>query len=296
MTDFPTSPRPLDHLVFPTADLDIARARLTELGFTVAPNGVHPFGTENCCVYFADGAFLEPLAVGDSEKAEMAIRDGNVFVARDALYRSLNGDEGFSALVFGTGNARADHDGFAEAGISAGEILAFSRPFVGANGKTDTASFLLAFAAERNSPDSLFFTCQRVNAPAVDRSALQRHENGVTRIARVVLSAQRPPDYRTFIAGLSGGEVSDRASGIEVEAANGAIAVLDPRGLQEEFAIASAEEPGLRLQCVVFGASDLGTIENLLATRGIACDRRGNRLIVPPAPGQGAHFAFEAIS
>lgn len=296
MTGNLTNPSPIDHLVFPTADLEIARVRLSALGFTVAPNGVHPFGTENCCVYLADDTFLEPLAIGDAEKAENAAGHGNVFVARDRLYRSVNGEEGFSALVFGTADARADHDRFVEAGISAGEMLAFSRPFVDGTGRSDTASFLLAFAAEGNSPDSFFFTCQRVNAPAVDRSALNRHQNGVTRLMHVVLSAQHPSNCRAFLAELTGGKVAGRASGIEVEAANGAVAVLDPDGLQTEFGIASAEEPGLRLQCAVFGTSDIKTLAQLFAAREIAYAEHRDRLIVPPAPGQGAHLAFEAIS
>ena len=53
-----SQPRALDHLVLPTTSLAVARDRLTTLGFTVAPDGVHPFGTVNCCIYLADGTFL----------------------------------------------------------------------------------------------------------------------------------------------------------------------------------------------------------------------------------------------
>src|SRR5689334_10923010 len=130
MTDTPHS---LDHLVLPTASLAAARARLTSLGFIVAPTGIHPFGTENCCVFFGDGTYLEPLAVGDEQAAARAIAGGNVFVARDRLYRASLGDEGFSAVVLGTGNADADHARYVSAGLSAGEVLTFSRAF------TDTA-------------------------------------------------------------------------------------------------------------------------------------------------------------
>ena len=47
-------PRVLDHLVLPVIDIDVARSRYQSLGFTVAPDGRHPFGTENCCVFFED--------------------------------------------------------------------------------------------------------------------------------------------------------------------------------------------------------------------------------------------------
>ncbi len=85
------NPHPLDHLVLPTTSLDCARTRLTSLGFVVAPTGVHPFGTENCCVFFADGTYLEPLAVGDERTAATAVGEGNVFVARDRAYRDTCG-------------------------------------------------------------------------------------------------------------------------------------------------------------------------------------------------------------
>src|SRR5262245_2548519 len=131
---------PIDHLVLPTADLRVAAARLSALGFTVAPVGVHPFGTTNCCVYLAGGTFLEPLAIGDAAAAALAVRAGNVFVSRDAAFRMHDGQEGFSAIVFGTANAVADHERFNRHGISAGEMLEFSRPFVDAAGSSDIAA------------------------------------------------------------------------------------------------------------------------------------------------------------
>ncbi len=59
----PKQPRTLDHVVLPVASLEVARARYEALGFTVAPNGLHPFGTENCCIYLEDETMLEPLAM-----------------------------------------------------------------------------------------------------------------------------------------------------------------------------------------------------------------------------------------
>src|SRR5690606_31308834 len=107
----------------PTADLDLACGRLTRLGFTVAPRGVHPFGTENCCVYFSDNTFIEPLAVADRAATDAAATVGNVFVARDRTYRENLGSEGFSAVVFGSEDADEDHRRYVRAGVSAGERL-----------------------------------------------------------------------------------------------------------------------------------------------------------------------------
>ena len=223
-------PRAVDHCVLPVADLGTARRRLTSLGFVVAPDGAHPFGTANCCVYLADGTFLEPLAQVDDRAEKEAAHQGNMFTARDLAYRYRNGEEGFSALVFGTEDAATDHAEFVEAGFSGGNILDFSRGFTDAYGKRDKASFRLAFAADWRAPDCFFFTCQRVRVPMVDRSALQMHGNGATRIKGIVLAAPRGSDSADFV--LTAANVAsadeDRAA-TRIKAANAKHELLEGR-------------------------------------------------------------------
>lgn len=279
--------RPIDHCVLPTADLAVARQRLVSLGFTVAPNGLHPFGTENCCIYFTDGTFLEPLAVADPARTAIASTRGNVFVARDAAYRYRLGDEGFSALVFGTQDAAADHRAFTRAGISAGRILNFSRPFVDASGRSDAASFKLAFAADLRAPDAFFFTCERVNAPAVDRSALQKHANGVRRIKAIVLEAPEPGDFAAFLQHVVGAAPQETPAGLRFAAANGDVVLrrsTRPRRLPR---------PGLQLTEIVFGVGSLARIQSVLDRSAIGYTADDGRLAVAPAVGQGAAFVFE---
>lgn len=296
MSHFPG--RPLDHLVMPTASLAAARARLAALGFTVAPNGVHPFGTENCCVYFSDGTFLEPLAIGDRQLARDAAAQGNMFVARDADFRRGGGDEGFSALVFGTDDASADDAAFHDKGVSAGGMLDFSRPFTDAAGRTGAAAFRLAFAADPHAPDIFFFTCQRINAPKVDRASLQTHANGVTRLSAVVLSAQKPFDHAGIVLDASEAAGAEGLGGasIRVETPNAQILMLAPAELQAQFNLADLGDGGLHARAVVFGVGDLGETEKLLIRADIAYVALGNRLVVAPAVGQGAAFAFEEIA
>ncbi len=281
-----SSPRPLDHCVLPTADLDVARDRLTRLGFTVAPNGLHPFGTENCCVYFADGTFLEPLAVADQAKTDEAARQGNVFIARDRDWRGRHGEEGFPALVFASMDADDDHARFSQAGVSAGDRLSFSRPFVDASGKQDVASFKLAFAADRRAPDAYFFACERVNAPAVDRSALQRHANGVSRTRAVRLEARAPREFSVLLSALTGSAGVETASGLRFPASNGDVLV-------ERSTDAALADTGLLLRGIVFGVASLADVDALLTEGGVAHTLQQGRIIVPPAPGQGAQFIFE---
>lgn len=285
-------PRALDHLVLPTASLGEAAARLSALGFTVAPRGVHPFGTVNRCVYFSDGTFIEPLAIGDADLARDAAGDGNVFVARDRDFRERNGEEGFSALVFGSADADADHAEFTAAGVSAGARLDFSRPFVDAAGKSDTASFRLAFAADPASIDAFLFSCERVNAPKVDRSALQAHANGVRRIVAIVAVSSDPAAAAAFFARAARSRVNADAL-VGVPLANAMLSVLGAEQAEALTGSPLPAAPGLRLRAVVFGVSDLATTEHLLRDNAVVYHKAAGRLVVPAAPGQGAAFVFE---
>lgn len=228
--------RAVDHVVLPTGNLGVARSRLMELGFTVAPDALHPFGTKNACVFFSDGTYLEPLAVAQREACEQAARDGNQFVRWDQAYRFRQGEEGFSALVMKTVDADADRVRFEKECISAGSNLRFSRPFETPSGEQATASFELAFAADLRSPDVLFFNCQRINAPSVDRSVLERHENSVTAISQIILSEPNPSDFQYLLQQIvEQREVNAHSFGIELASQNANIIALNHAGLKGYF-------------------------------------------------------------
>ena len=287
--------RALDHLVLPVADLATARSRLTALGFAVAPDGLHPFGTANCCVYLADGTFLEPLAVADAGVAGEASRSGNVFTARDAEYRLRSGNNGFSAVVVSTADAAADHRMFTSAGLSAGPILEFSRPFVDAAGKRDTASFALAFAAEPGQTNLFFFAAQRVHVPQIDRSGLQQHANRVLGVREILLCAEQPQTHSHVLATVTG--VTPRAAedrSLDVVLGKARLAVRAPAALSEEIGIEAASGANLTAVGIVFSVGALASTASLLRSNGVHAVERAGRVVVPPAPGQGATFIFEA--
>lgn len=287
--------RSIDHCVLPVADLEDARIRLGALGFTVAPQGKHPFGTANACVYFENDTFIEPLAVVDPEVAKRSALKHNVFVSRDAAYRFRNGKEGFSALALATSNAKADHRRFVINGISAGRRLEFSREFKVANRKVGTASFRLAFAADPRSPDAFFFTCERVSGSKIDRTPLQKHANGALAISRVVMSEPSPSDFQYFVQMLSRSRQARFIAGsMEIETANACLQVLNRRGMIEAFGVDTGEERGLKLQAIIIQVSDLDGLERLLSTNAVGYERRLGRVIVQRSKGQGAIFAFEA--
>ncbi|RWO05671.1 MAG: VOC family protein [Mesorhizobium sp.] len=284
---------PLDHLVLPTASLDVARARLVSLGFVVAPTGIHPFGTENCCVFLEDGTYLEPLAVGNAQAAAKAIADGNAFVARDRAYRDSCGNEGFSALVLGTQSADADHARYVEAGLSAGDMLSFSRAFTDAAGKSDTASFKLAFASGTGATDAFLFACERINAPRVDRSALQVHANGATGIIEVVAVSTEPSEQRRLISIATRSPATGQGSSTAFQLPNATLTLLDPVAFESRFGIPACAPSELRFAAIVFSVGSADTVAKLLAASSVEHDIRGDDIVGWPASGQGAAFVFQ---
>jgi hypothetical protein len=286
--------RHLDHLVLPVADLGVARTRLTKLGFTVADDALHPFGTANACVFLHDKTYLEPLAVARREDCEEAARAGNVFVARDQAYRFRAGQDGFSALVLSTDNAAADHDRFREHGHSAGQMLEFSRTMRLPDGKEAEASFRLAFAADLRAPDFLAFTCQRLQALPSDRTALETHANGVIGIRQVVLSEPNPTDFQYFLQDMiDARETEAHSFGMDIRAANAQISVLNASGMRGFFgADDEGHARGLKARAIVFAVGDIAGTARLLTQNGLLYSRQDQRLLVSPAPGQGAIYAF----
>lgn len=288
-------PHPLDHLVLPVTDIELARERLGRLGFAVAPEGRHPFGTENACVFFADKTYLEPLGIANAKKCEESAREGNAFVGRDQAFRFRCGNDGFSAVAFSTEDADADHSAFMKARQSGGDMLEFSRPVEMPDGSRSTSVFKLAFAADLTAPDFFLLACQRVNGLPADRDALERHENGVTGIREVVLSAPEPEAFGAFVQlATSGAKVERTTFGLAIATPNARISLLSSEGMEAYFDVVQpTADKGLRGSAIVFRTKDIAVTEALLTANGITYTRIGNRVLVKPVPGQGAIFAFE---
>lgn len=288
----------IDHLVVPVASLEESRRRFTQLGFTVAPDARHPFGTENACVFFADDTYLEPLAIASREECEAAARGGNMFVARDQAFRFRQGPEGLSAIVVKTSDAEADHARFAAAGFSGGPMLSFERVFKMADGSEVMGGFKLAFAADLRAPDFFLFACERVNPLPADRGALAHHANGALGLSSVVIEEENPSDFQyLFEEVLQQRAVEAHSFGITLQTANASVEVLTPAGLAGYFGVETADRGrGLTGRAIVVKVGDIGVTERLLAANGVVSSRRGARLIVPHEAGQGVPFVFEEVS
>ena len=287
------SSRAVDHLVLPVGDLGIARARLTALGFTVAPDALHPFGTANSCVFFVDGTYLEPLAIANRRQMTTTAKRGNTFTARDLAFRKTRNREGLSAIVVRTEDAQAEHARFIEHGLSAGEMLEFSRPMTLADGAESEASFRLAFAGEADAPDYFMFACQRINPLPADRGELERHENGVVGLSEIVFSTSIASESVSVLEEVMQAKAEQQPNGLHIDAANARIRISEASELELEFALHGGGTGALVARAVIFKTVDLAVTEITLAANDVAFIRREGRVLVSAMPGQGVLFGFE---
>jgi len=290
--------RSIDHFVLATAGLAAARERYRRMGFTVAPDGVHPFGTHNANLYFRDGPMVETLAVHDPARYAEAVAAGNSFVRNDAAFRAARGDEGFSHIVLTSPDAERDHAAFRAQGVSGGDIVAFSRQFRRPDGSLDRVAAKLAFATHPAAPAGLFFTCEDIVVPDIDRAALLDHANGARGARQVISCAARPSDYVGFVEALL--ETPAEPSGphrADWALPNGRVSILTPAALAAAYGV---EVPGVDgdfsqgglLHCgLLFAVTDLAQTEALFARTGQPFARRAGRLVVVPAAG--VFFGFE---
>ncbi|MBB4954688.1 catechol 2,3-dioxygenase-like lactoylglutathione lyase family enzyme [Agrobacterium vitis] len=276
------SSRLIDHLVLPVSDMDVARKRYNDLGFTVAANGVHPFGTVNACVFLADKTYLEPLAVADDAVAKEAIAAGNVFIARDHLFRQQQG-EGLSAVVVQSEDAQEDHAAFVKAGYSGGDMLEFSRPVMLPNGQESISRFRLAFAVDALENLFFLFSCERLNPLPSDRAALEAHANGVKGLKRIFLQADLKEGHKALMKAVLGTHGHAITNGY----------AFDTRNLSVEVGGSAAVNGGLVALALVFAVADLEVTAAVLTANGVDHVTTPDGISVPAAPGQGVAFLFE---
>ena len=286
--------RRIDHLVLPVVSLDDARARYTALGFTVAPDGVHPFGTQNANIYLADGTFLEPLAIASREVCWTEAKRGNSFVRNDQTYRFRVSGEGFSHTVVSTESAEDDYHRYAELGYPDGPVVTFSRVSETPSGTQSEARFSLAFAMDPRSPDARFFSCETQAPPAMS-GPLQNHPNGAVRTKRIVLSEENPTDFQYFLQEfVQQRDVAAHSFGMDVEAANATIEVLTPDGIRVHYGIEEKRRTrGMLHRAYVVGVESMDRTANWLREHDITFGEVGERIVVPPEIGQGCHCVFE---
>jgi hypothetical protein len=287
-------PRAFDHFVLPVATLAAARAELASLGFTVAPDARHPFGTENCCVFFEDASFLEPLAIGDAAAYADALKNRNQFVAND---QHLRGKTGISQLVIRSADAMADDRAWRQGGLSGGDVLDFGRVFTRPDGSKGEVAFRLAFASAGEAANAGFFSCEVVKSVPGGRGALLIHDNGAKGVRALVATAADPRSEAGFLAEFLQSEAETDDEGfLRIRAAGGAeLHIMPPEAFAARFGHAAQGGGALTLQALVISVADLGVAAACLSAQGVGFSTVDNRLIVTPEKDEPSHASMGAV-
>ncbi len=289
MTTLP-EPRGLDHLVIGVDDLDAAGALYDRLGFTVGARNRHPWGTENRIVQFP-GAFLELITVGDPGAIPAHTPEHFSFGAfvRDGLARG----QGLSMLVLESRDAQADAETFRKAGIGAGKPFFFERQARRPDGSEVRVAFSLAFTRNVAAPGCGFFVCQQHEPQNFWNPTFQRHQNGASALAAVLILAEEPARHRAFLSAFTGGaEILDGNADCVLALPRGRIDLLDPEAAQAVYGIPPKPTP-LRFLGFSVSVADLDAVAARLAAAGISCLQEDERLVVPAAAAMGCMIVFE---
>lgn len=275
----------LDHVVVGVPGLAAARARLSALGFQVQQDAHHPFGTGNCNVFFENGTYFEPLAVTDRDAELAALKTTNPFVRRFHAYRFRHG-YGPVMAAFTTDSAQRMKETFEAEGISAGDILSFTRAQAMPDGSETTIGVHLAVSASERAPDITLFTCEHLSRDVLWQRARLVHANGAKGITRLIAVESNPSDFQYLFQTVTGDrEVRTTSAGMEFDLPNAMVSLVSPSAYEAMTGEALQPEGvprgrGPRIEAVEMAFADLGALRALLTTNGVSFTDHGDHLTI----------------
>ena len=276
-----TSKNALDHVVVGVPDLVSARDRLSALGFQVQADAHHPFGTGNCNVFFENGTYIEPLAVTDRDAELAALKGTNPFVKRYHAYRFRH-EYGPVMAAFTTQSAQRMQAAFEAEGISAGEILSFTREQAMPDGSQTTIGVHLAVSASERAPDITLFCCEHLSREVLWKGERTVHHNGAKDIARLIAVETNPTDFQYLFQTVTGDrDLRSTSFGIEMDLPNALVNVVTPAGYHAMTG--KTLEPrgrGPRIEAVEMLFGDLNALHRHLARAQIAFAEHGDALVI----------------
>lgn len=279
--------RGIDHIIHLVRDLDAAAADYERIGFQAGPRNKHPFGTHNRIVQL-DGSYIEILEVAEPEKIQGA--GGPTSFAhfhRDFLAR--NG-EGLTGLVLSSADANRDKVEFDDAGFGGFPVFDFGRMGKRPDGSEAELAFSLAFLRETTSADVMTFVAHHKRPENFWFPELQRHANGMTRVAAAIFVAESPTDHQYFLQAFTGlRDVRSSSLGVTAETPRGAVQITEPRPFADAFGQEPGASPGIRLGAAVFGG-DMERLRARLSGAGVPTTERAGRIAMQI---HGAVLAFE---
>ncbi|WP_454684937.1 VOC family protein [Ancylobacter moscoviensis] len=284
--------RGLDHVVHVVRDLDAAGELYDMLGFTVGTRNRHPWGTDNRLVQ-TPGFFVELLEISEPDAIPP---HGETAFSFGAFNRDFLADvgPGLSMLVLEGSDPAADKLEFDTAGIGGFDVFDFSRQGKRPDGSDVEVAFSLAFARDAASPHAGFFSCLQRRPENFWAPDLQRHMNGTTGVAGVVLTAEDPAAHVDFLSVFAGTTPRRAVEGWYIaKTPRGDIDLMSQALFTERFGIAAPAGPGLRLAAIRFAVADIERLRRRVSASRMAAEEIEGLVVVGPKSALGATLAFE---
>jgi hypothetical protein len=181
-------------------DLEAARRRWQELGFTVTPRGRHiGWGTANYCIMLERG-YVELIGIVDPAQFTNNL---DVFLAER---------EGLLGLAFASSDAARTRDALAAAGLHPDGPTDLKRLLELPEGDVLPA-FSLVFLPRAETPGFSAFFCQHLTPQLLRRPEWLRHANGATALTAVTVVADDPAALAQGWAPVFGGDAIGTADG-----------------------------------------------------------------------------------
>ena len=277
----------LDHVVVVVHDLAASARRWHNLGFTVAPRGLHPahMGTANHTIMFGED-YVELLAV--VAPTDLNLRSREFLAERH---------EGIERTAFTSTDAAAGVAELAARGIKADGPREFSRPVELPDGRKSAASFRTFYWPAHDRPAGLrIFACEHLTRDTVWIPELTRHANTAQRIERLEILCRDPKATAAEMGRLIDRPAEPVAAG-EFRMRSGAhradLVFLDREALERRHAgvpLSSLPDEGCVTLAVV--VADLAKARNAVGAR--AAEATAQTLKVAPAAASGLILEFTA--
>lgn len=288
--------RGIDHLVICVRNMQQAQSCYEALGFTLTPRALHPFGTANRLVQL-QGNFLELLCIADPGAIEPS-RAG-VFSFGEYNRRFLEVREGMSMLVFASDDARRDHAGFVERGLTTYAPFDFERQAQLPDGSEVTVGFSLAFVTDAEMPEAAFFVCQQHAPQHFWKRRYQAHANTALAVNAVIMLARDPGATRDFFTRLlDEPDISEDDGALQVQTLGGRLEVLTERAFRARYPGTQTPEgpatpffAGYRV-----AVADLDRARACLLGAGVSIVDTGEALRTGPSETLGMMLEFVAVT
>lgn len=289
-----SSERGIDHIVLAVKDLEVARERFVECGFTCTPRAVHPFGTGNHLLQF-NNSFVEIVTVVEPENLVPMTETHFSFGMQTVNF--LEKGEGMNMMVMSSHDIHRDNADWAARGLKTYNVVDFSRQAGQPDGSKALVSFSTAFVVDPLMPDIAFFICEQHAPENFWKPTYQTHENGATDIVGITISAPHPESHRDFLAAyLPEGRIEESPGRLTVAAPRGRIEVLRPEDIEARFGPdetrATGDAPAF--VAITLSVKDLDALGETLTARKVDHRHLGSRVLLPAQDCFGLAIEFIA--